>query len=425
MSDFAIRGIEVHQIGVFENLKLKFPENGTIPEAEIHIFTGENGSGKSTLLQLLAGVFSPEIFQNKLLLKFRNLEKSSFGFEINNTLSGPHYRNENGQIKSNVGLNIVHRDYVRNLTGDYRHTEFDFALFAYSGYRRVDSLQLLGIKEIEVHPMADSLNFDKSINPNSILQWIANMKNSEYRAIAKNLKDSSTNGNGVLKELEKVIKEMIGQKVEFEIEENPFRVVVLVDGLSMDFDSLPDGLKSIISWIADLLMRMQRIRWKDNIPVFERRFILFLDEIEVHLHPAWQRKVLPIIQKLFKNAQIFISTHSPFVVGSVDGAWIYRLKFDGKKTTVAPPTRSEDGESFVSILKEIFDVKEQFGQAVEKKLDAFYLMKNKTLSKKEISDLAKIESMAKNLMGQSDELDLIVEMEMRQIHRQFSQPASI
>ena len=42
----------------------------------------------------------------------------------------------------------------------------------------------------------------------------------------------------------------------------------------------------IISWMADLLIRMDRVKWVDDIPVFERNFILFLDEIEVHLHPA-------------------------------------------------------------------------------------------------------------------------------------------
>ncbi|MBK7937436.1 MAG: ATP-binding protein [Lewinellaceae bacterium] len=52
-------------------------------------------------------------------------------------------------------------------------------------------------------------------------------------------------------------------------------------------------------------------KWENDTPVFERNFILFLDEIEVHLHPAWQRKILPAVQKLFPNAQIFISTHSP------------------------------------------------------------------------------------------------------------------
>jgi predicted ATP-binding protein involved in virulence len=225
----------------------------------------------------------------------------------------------------------------------------------------------------------------------------------------------------MMKRLEEVVSEIIGKNVVFDLEENPFRVVVLMDGVSMDFDSLPDGLKSIVSWMGDLLMRMQRVRWKNNVPVFQRRFILFLDEIEVHLHPAWQRKILPIVQKLFVNAQIFISTHSPFVVGSVDDAWVYKLKYDSvaKNTTVDPPTLSQDGQSFVHILKEIFDVQEQFGPAVEKSLDEFYGLRGQVLASQSPSLLDQLISFGETLKGQSEELDMIVEMEIRQVKRQF------
>lgn len=421
MSDFAIRGIEVHQIGVFENFKLEFPEKEDPEKAEIHIFTGENGSGKSTLLSILAATIYPSLFQKIILPKLAR--------SINASYKGTSHSLKVNLCGYNIGPVTLENtpkeliEYNNSILTIPESNELTFAFFAYSGYRRVEAINLTGIQEIQQLPLANALDFNKSINPQIILQWIANMKSSEYMAIAKN-KTLPGNQSKMLKMVEEVISEVIEKNLTFDFDENPFRVVVIIEGLQMSFDTLPDGLKSIISWIADLLMRMQRIRWKDNIPVFERRFILFLDEIEVHLHPAWQRKVLPIIQKLFKNAQIFISTHSPFVVGSVDGAWIYRLKFDGKKTTVAPPTLSEDGESFVSILKEIFDVKEQFGQAVEKELDAFYQMKTKTLQSMELEDLELMEIMADNIKGQSAELDLIVEMEMRQIFRQFSQSDS-
>lgn len=65
-------------------------------------------------------------------------------------------------------------------------------------------------------------------------------------------------------------------------------------GKSIEFDVLPDGLKSIISWVADLLMRMDRIEWVDDRDVFEREFILLLDEVDIHLHPSWQRKILSL-----------------------------------------------------------------------------------------------------------------------------------
>ncbi len=141
----------------------------------------------------------------------------------------------------------------------------------------------------------------------------------------------------------------------------------------------------------------------------------------MHLHPAWQRKILPIVQKLFVNAQIFVSTHSPFVVGSIDDAWVYKLKYDSvaKHTTVDPPTLSQDGKSFVHILKEIFDVQEQFGLAVEKSLDKFYKQRTLVQNKLSPEDLEKWILFGEGLKGQSEELDMIIEMEIRQVKRLF------
>lgn len=117
----------------------------------------------------------------------------------------------------------------------------------------------------------------------------------------------------------------------------------------MEFDVLPDGLKSIISWIADMLMRLDQLKWVNQTDVLDRNFILFLDEIEIHLHPAWQRKILPVVQKLFTNAQIFIATHSPFVVASVSDAWVYKFVVKDGKSTLAAVEESMAGSSYPTV----------------------------------------------------------------------------
>jgi len=86
-------------------------------------------------------------------------------------------------------------------------------------------------------------------------------------------------------------------------------VTIKINNENLEIDILPDGLKSIISWITDLFIRMERIPWTDHNNILDKHFILLLDEIEIHLHPSWQRKILPVVQSLFKNAQIFIATH--------------------------------------------------------------------------------------------------------------------
>ena len=64
----------------------------------------------------------------------------------------------------------------------------------------------------------------------------------------------------------------------------------------------------------------------NNRPVSEMTLIegiLLIDEVENHLHPQWQRRIVSILQRLFPNLQIIMTTHSPFVVSSVENAKIY------------------------------------------------------------------------------------------------------
>ena len=100
----------------------------------------------------------------------------------------------------------------------------------------------------------------------------------------------------------------------------------------------------------------------------------------MHLHPAWQRKVLPVVQKLFKNSQIFVSTHSPFVVNSIDDAWVYKLKLENGKAKVAEPIRTENSNSITQVLREIFDIYGRFGEEVQDKLDELERLRDKILS---------------------------------------------
>jgi predicted ATP-binding protein involved in virulence len=198
-------------------------------------------------------------------------------------------------------------------------------------------------------------------------------------------------------------------------------VGVKLDGVQLSIDVLPDGIKSIISWLGDLVRRLETMSWivepNEVNNIFDRNFILFLDEIEVHLHPAWQRKILPVVQKLFKNAQIFISTHSPFVVGSVDGAWVHKLKKDGAYAVLdGEPILSEDGKSVRRILDETFGINEQYGVEIEKDLEKFREFRQKIMLGYEYN-ADEFHQLVKHLASQSTELDNLMGMEMNQLKR--------
>lgn len=430
-----ITRLEAQNIGPFEDLKIDFKEKVIKDKAEIHILTGENGTGKSTVLEMITdSICHDSSILNNLRLynlnrKIRHPKKANFKVTYNENESTKFdTKNKQLQIAQNlesVQTGLVKYSYSKTLEKfshelhNFESNYFDFGFFGYSGYRRVGSQPIGGIVEISENPFTNALSLNTSINPSLLLQWIANTKAKEAFAFAKGDDSKRIKYQKSINQIESAISEIISKPIEFILEDEPIGVKIKVQNDVLDFDTLPDGLKSIISWLSDLLMRLDRINWADKSKsILEQNFILFLDEIEVHLHPSWQRKILPVVQDLFPNAQIFISTHSPFVVGSVDGAWVYKFKLDENNNSVLDkePYLTEDGYSYDRILEETFGITERFGIGVQKQLEEFRTYKNKILAGEDVDNEAFMK-LAKEIADQSIELNSTIGFEIRQIER--------
>ena len=110
---------------------------------------------------------------------------------------------------------------------------------------------------------------------------------------------------------------------------------------SQDADALPiyagamsDGVQGTLLWIRWLALKMVshyefRTDWE------EMPAILLIDEIENHLHPTWQRRVIPALLEHFPGLQIFATTHSPFVVAGLKAGQVHMLSRDGNGVVTA------------------------------------------------------------------------------------------
>lgn len=422
MENFRIESLEINKIGAFEHLKIDFPKKKDSEKAEIHILTGENGTGKSTVLEALSslGYTSRDEKGRKIFEKRTgSIEESNLEINTSDGFSQKSWVNR-GQSQEPMPPKLV--KLFRYAPNSFDSKPLDFFMFAYSGYRRTQEVTISGIREINDSPLLNCLDFDISINTTNLHQWIFN---ADYRMLSAIRSQNDDLAKSIYKPItliQAILTKIIDEDLILEISPETFSLNVLISHNKaseriIPFKHLPDGLKSMISWIGDLLMRMDRVKWENDIDIFERNFILFLDEIEVHLHPAWQRKILPVVQKLFKNAQIFISTHSPFVVGSVDGAWVHKFKKDGAYAVLdGEPVLSEDAKSYDTILEEIFNVKERFGVQVEEDLKKFYQFKSKILGEEDF-DIEPFLDLVSKLASESVELESMLGMELKQIKR--------
>ena len=124
-------------------------------------------------------------------------------------------------------------------------------------------------------------------------------------------------------------------------EEQPnFADEVDQDSLPIYLGHLSSGTESILLWIRWLALKMvHHYEFKDE---WEKQpAILLIDEIENHLHPTWQRRVIPALLEHFPGLQIFATTHSPFVVAGLKAGQVHLLTRDANGVVTAT-TNTED-----------------------------------------------------------------------------------
>jgi hypothetical protein len=92
--------------------------------------------------------------------------------------------------------------------------------------------------------------------------------------------------------------------------------VTTKDGEIFLLSQLSDGEQRLFSIFVDIA-RQLFIYSKGNLPIDETPALVMIDEIDVHLHPKWQRMIVPRLEELFRSCQFIATTHSPFVIQAV------------------------------------------------------------------------------------------------------------
>jgi energy-coupling factor transporter ATP-binding protein EcfA2 len=168
------------------------------------------------------------------------------------------------------------------------------------------------------------------------------------------------------------INEVLPDDIEFTARtDNTGEYLFCQQGASVPFAALSDGCRAYIGWVADLLYHIcfgcpSGVKLEDNCG------IVLVDEIDLHLHPEWQRAVLPRLAKAFPRLQFIVTTHSPIVVGTLqrENLWVCEPAPDGHGSILAQKQAGVHGlNSDQILLTEYFRLKTSRAPKKERRLD--------------------------------------------------------
>ncbi|SDA53933.1 MULTISPECIES: AAA family ATPase [unclassified Janthinobacterium] len=141
-----------------------------------------------------------------------------------------------------------------------------------------------------------------------------------------------------------------------------------MNGSDVPFSALSDGYRAYMSWIGDMLYHvcMNSPRGKKLV---ENHGVVLIDEVDLHLHPAWQKSVLPTLSRALPNVQFIVTTHSPLVVGSLQAPNLFVLEAGEHGVEVTRrPERVHGASAEQILLSPYFGLSSTRAPEVEKNL---------------------------------------------------------
>jgi AAA domain, putative AbiEii toxin, Type IV TA system/AAA domain len=413
-------------IGPFKSFDFDFSDGKGNPHPGPHIFAGVNGSGKSTVLRTLAWLFASGLAGGDHSSGSRS-EKDGFhwkewqhftrGYSVSRakgSLASVYGRLPDIARTADTSSDAKERLLLWVLEDSPRPGNVDDLLTAAYG----PSLLLKHLPQVNLssrieHFKENALSFEATIQNEIIQSWLLNLVSK--RAIAKDQGKDVTRYLKYQKCFETALTLICGQEIKFTVDIEPAWVqpILLMYGKRLNFSQLPDGLRSTVGWLADFLMRMDVYdQWvaKESLPIDETGRILLLDEVDAHLHPRWQRRILPSIKQSLPDVQVFATTHSPFVIASCSSARIHVLEVDNNGVARnRPAVDAPVGESILATLKDIFGVSSRFDLETEELLDEWNeLDRGQAVGSLSPKKKQRMAELTRDLSSRSEELRQIV-----------------
>lgn len=346
------------------------------------IILGNNGTGKSTLLQILdrlsvdSDPFCQPSDEESEWLVFDDTkltEKPNFKRDESSTARLPSSYESRAEIEYGVqkqeGASLSYSvgslvkvsfgaGFRRSETFEhFEKGEVYLQLFGYGAWRRLGSSTI--VPEHSSHRKWFSHLFDDSIELINAEEWLQRLDYSVSKASA--IREELNRKLKLVKEtLLSILPDSDIERIHITPPSKEFpnpRVLFKTPFGEVGLRQLGFGFQSLISWVVDFAARMFDA-YPDSANPLAEPAVCLVDEIDLHLHPTWQRKVMKYLSERFPKTQFIATAHSPLIVQAAPeiGANVAVLRREGDHVVISNNPIDVQGWRADQILSsELFD----------------------------------------------------------------------
>ncbi len=235
--------------------------------------------------------------------------------------------------------------------------------------------------------------FDHSLDFNQFFNWFRERQEDENE---KRLNEDETYRDSKLSAVRVAIESFVPDFANLRIKRinGSVHMVVSKQNTELLVDQLSHGEKNLIAMVGDIALRLAFANPELDNPLAGKGVVL-IDEIELHLHPKWQRQMIPRLEKTFPNCQFIIATHSPQVVSHARRGSVFLIE-NGE----IYPIENSYGRDSNWILETIMDAPER-PENIQKQLRRYFML----IDENKLTEAGNLRTQIENLIG-TDEPEL-------------------
>lgn len=330
--------LTIKKYKIFENENvIRFPKNNAPA-----VFVGINGAGKTTVIDAIIGclwiyyyqiqgkslkqddrfarpnvnINADEFADVELECSSRNFTLKS-GFQIRKTVEPPYI------LKSSETMS----DFIESMKGDvgfHKATASIPIVVYYPVERTVLNPSLKTNKTTGKNQFSAYENaFEKSVNFNEFFEWFRSTEDLENEI---RLNEDSTYSDKGLDAVRNAVLNFLDKFSKIRVRRTSYTTLILTkDGNEYEVNQLSHGEKAVIALIGDLARRL--VIANPGLPnPLKGEGVVLIDELDLHLHPKWQRTILGNLTKTFPNLQFICTTHSPLVINHAEKESVFLLE---------------------------------------------------------------------------------------------------